>query len=198
MRIEEEIERLDGPSAIFDFSQSVLQQRAAEAKRWLYDGMQVWLDHGVDWERGGYYDSLDFWTLENTVDYKRLRVLARQIYFFALGTKWRAPGAARALEHGIRFLFSSARHPDGGYASRFALDGRVIDGKRDLYDLAFVLFALAHAYNCLGDEYLVIEAERLSDFITGSMRHRSGGFVEAVPHALPRRQNRTCTFSKRA
>ena len=167
-----------------------LDQAAARASFWLFDtAMPLWLEHGVDWTRGGFYESLTLETLEPAAAFKRLRVLTRQIYVFTEGALNGVPRAEAAVDHGLAFLLKRARHPDGGFASRQDMDGAVIDPTRDLSDLAFVLFSLAHAHRLTQAPQLKTEALALLDFIRSEMRHPAGGYVEALPPRAPRRQN---------
>jgi mannose-6-phosphate isomerase len=167
-----------------------LKAASRQATAWLYEtALPLWLEHGVDRRRGGFYEALSHHDLNPVHDYKRLRVLSRQIYVFSQGAQRGVPDAGAAVEHGLDFLLNRARHPDGGFISRLDLDGEGLDQTRDLYDLAFVLFALAHAYRLTRDGRLKAEALALLDFIQTSMRHPAGGYVEALPPRAPRRQN---------
>lgn len=169
---------------------SRLSEAASHATSWLCDtAMPLWLQHGVDWARGGFYESLTQDHLHPATEFKRLRVLTRQIYVFSEGALQGVESAREAVDHGLHFLFSHARHPDGGFASRQNLHGAIIDPTRDLYDLAFVLFALAHAHRATADPRLKQEAMSLVGFIRDEMKASSGGYLEALPHRLPRRQN---------
>lgn len=167
-----------------------LRSAAGQATSWLYGtAVPLWLERGVDRRRGGYYEALDPRDLSPVHDYKRLRVLSRQIYVFSQAARHGVPGAREAVDHGLRFLLDRARHPEGGFVSRQDMDGAALDETRDLYDLAFVLFALAHAYRLTGADELRAEALALLDFIRRAMRHPVAGYVESVPPRRPRRQN---------
>jgi mannose/cellobiose epimerase-like protein (N-acyl-D-glucosamine 2-epimerase family) len=169
---------------------TTLDAAADWASDWLYGAaMPLWLAHGVDWARGGFHESLTLEELRSEAAFKRLRVLARQIYVFSEGALHEVDQAREAVDHGLNFLFQHARHPEGGFASRQDMHGAIIDSTRDLYDLAFVLFSLAHAHRVTEDERLKQEALGLLTFIQTSMTHSSGGYVEAVPPRAPRRQN---------
>jgi mannose/cellobiose epimerase-like protein (N-acyl-D-glucosamine 2-epimerase family) len=167
-----------------------LDAASERASAWLFDtAMPLWLEHGVDWTHGGFYESLSLTDLAPAVDFKRLRVLTRQIYVFSQGALHGVPRAHSALSHGLAFLLNQARHPQGGFASRQDREGNITDPTRDLYDLAFVLFSLAHAFKATGEERLKDEAILLLAFIRSEMRHPAGGYVEALPRRTPRRQN---------
>jgi mannose/cellobiose epimerase-like protein (N-acyl-D-glucosamine 2-epimerase family) len=159
-----------------------------EARDWLRHAIAFWAAHGLDQARGGYHEYLSPGALDCAAGFRRLRVMTRQIYVFSSPLGHDVPGAAEALQVGLAQL-RKARHPEGGYASRLTLDGAILDDTRDLYDLAFVLFALCHAFARLGDPALRDEARALMGFIEAEMAHPAGGYAEAIPPRQPRRQN---------
>lgn len=148
-----------------------------------------WLAHGVDWRAGAFHESLTLGGHASTAEFRRLRVVARQIYSFSQAHRHGLPRAAEAVELGLDFLRRRARLPEGGYAWRFGLDGRVLDARRDLYDHAFVLLALAHATAVLPAAPLRALALELDDYVIHRLGHASGGYLESLPPSLPRRQN---------
>nr|WP_235913828.1 AGE family epimerase/isomerase [Pseudoroseomonas coralli] len=149
----------------------------------------LWLAHGVDWQAGAFHECLDLASLRCPATFRRLRVVTRQVFSFSLAHRHGLPRAAEAVELGIAFLRRRAAHPDGGYAWRFALDGRVLDDRRDLYDHAFVLLALASAAAVLPAAALRQEALALDAFVEHRLTHAEGGYLESLPPVLPRRQN---------
>jgi mannose/cellobiose epimerase-like protein (N-acyl-D-glucosamine 2-epimerase family) len=92
--------------------------------------------------QGGLFDSLDITNVENCANKKRLRVATRQIHVFSEAARLGVAEVAVAVSHGLDFLFSFARHPEGAFASHFNLASKQMSADRDTYDLAFVLFAL--------------------------------------------------------
>jgi mannose/cellobiose epimerase-like protein (N-acyl-D-glucosamine 2-epimerase family) len=163
---------------------------ADSAASWLRDAAwPLWLEHGVDWARGGFCESLDLETLQSPAQFRRLRVVARQVFVFAHAHAAGLPRAAEAVELGVAFLRQRARAADGGYAQRFALDGAVISDHRDLYDHAFVLLALSSASRLLPAAPLRREALALLRYLDSQFPHPQGGYLESLPPALPRRQN---------
>ncbi|MCW2387640.1 mannose-6-phosphate isomerase [Sphingobium sp. B11D3B] len=161
-----------------------------KAAEWLFEhAMPLWLSKGIDTEKGGFFGALDHDDLTNAAPVKRLRVLTRQLYVFCQGAQAGVPGARQAVEHGLQYLIDRYTHPDGGYVMSCDLDGQVADSSRDLYDLAFVLFAFAHVYRLDNDSWVKEKAESLIEFIYGQMTHPSGGYFEGIPPKYPRRQN---------
>jgi mannose-6-phosphate isomerase len=167
-----------------------LRAAIAELGTWLrVAAWPIWLARGIDRERGGFFEALSLDTKTCSADFRRLRVVARQIYVFSEAHRTGSLGAAEAVRIGLRFLERHAMHPEGGYAWRFDLDHRAIDLTRDLYDHAFVLLALSSATAVEPAEKLRPEALHLLDWIEREFPHPQGGYLESLPHSTPRRQN---------
>ncbi len=159
-------------------------------RAWLLDrALPLWLHHGIDRIRGGFHESLSHDGYACAASYRRLRVLARQTVVFSHAHRNGVPRASEAVAMGIDLLARHAALPEGGYAWRFGLDHAPIDTTRDLYDHAFVLLALAEATSVLPAATLRPRAHALLAFLDTSMAHPAGGYAEAIPAALPRRQN---------
>jgi mannose-6-phosphate isomerase len=76
-------------------------------------------------------------------------------------------------------MLSRYRRPDGLFRS--TLD--TADGSIDLYDQAFVLFALAHAYEAEGrPPELLDTAQTLLRQIEAALAHDGGGYYDGLPH----------------
>ncbi len=113
--------------------------------------------------------------------YRRMRVQARQLYVFTEAAARGVDGAG-AIAAGIhRFMTAEGAAADGGWARLLAPDGTVLDPTSDLYDLAFVLFALAHHARLTGDPAPLRQAERTLRFLRRRMALPSGGFANAAP-----------------
>lgn len=68
-------------------------------------------------------------------------------------------------------------------------DGSVADARRDTYDHAFILLALANVYQLAQDAQVRAEIDTALRFIDQRLRSPHGGFIEGLPPAMPRRQN---------
>lgn len=156
---------------------------------WLFDqALPLWAERSVD-EQGRFYEQLDFEARPVTGRPRRTRVQARQVYVFceAAALGW-APGRVIA-EKGLERLIADYRRDDRLWITATDDAGDVLEATPDLYDLAFVLFALAAAHRVLGDARarpLAIETLSAIDVLMASA---SGGWQEALPPRLPRRQN---------
>lgn len=159
---------------------SFLADTRRHAKHWLFESaLPLWWERGADHEGGGFHEKLgqDGRPIGKPV---RVRVQARQTYVYAragaLG--WTGPWQA-AMRHGLSFMLSRYPRPDGLFRS--TLD--TTDESVDLYDQAFVLFALAHAYEAEGrPPELLDTAQALLRQIEAALAHEGGGYYDGLPH----------------
>jgi mannose-6-phosphate isomerase len=162
----------------------------AVLERWLREkAWPLWLERGVDWKRGSFFEALDLEHHGCHAPFRRLRVAARQIFVFSAAHRAGLAGADRAVALGLGFLERHAAQKEGGYAWRFDLEHRVIDATRDLYDHAFVLLAFASAEGVVAGAGCRERTLALLEWIDAAFAHPAGGYAESVPPALPRRQN---------
>ena len=146
-------------------------------------------DDGWDQKRGGFVERLDKdgSPLETP---RRVLVQARQIYCYAKAAQFNwYPGAKELALKGLDYMLDKARSPDGGFVHLLNADGSVADTKRDTYDHAFVLLALANVYQLGQDAQVRAEIDTTLRFIDQRLRSPHGGFIEGLPPAMPRRQN---------
>ncbi|HWA00026.1 MAG TPA: AGE family epimerase/isomerase [Caulobacterales bacterium] len=165
----------------------------AEIRSWVFDAaLPLWGTAGVDHERGGFREELSLSGGPTETAFKRVRAQCRQVYVFSHAAMlgWRE-GAALA-EMGYDYLISKAwLGPDRGWAKSLTAEGRVLDATPDLYDIAFVLFALAWRYRASGDDGALRRMHETLDFVRKHMRPSGGdeGFWHQLPPEGPRLQN---------
>lgn len=173
-------------------SQTPPAELADQFVHWMTDcALPTWHEAGWDSRRGGFYERL--WpdgTPEEAAP-RRVRVQARQIYVFALAHQrgW-IDGKGLALK-GFDYLVGKAAHGEqaGRWATVLNPDGAVADGSCDLYDHAFILLALSHLYAITQDSQVKSYLTDTYAFIEHELGHEKGGWHEAKPDRLPRRQN---------
>lgn len=165
----------------------------ARLKRRMIDhALPLWSGEGWDRTTGGFIDRLDGDGRADVEAPRRILVQARQIYCFAKAAQmgWYPDGRAIALK-GLDYLLSKAKSPDGkpGFVHVLTPDGAVLKPRRDTYDHAFVLLALATVYSLDRDAQIRTEIDALCHFLDTQLRSPHGGFLEGLPPSMPRRQN---------
>src|SRR5690606_12407419 len=108
--------------------------------------LPFWAEHGVDREHDGFLEEIALDGAPTSCSFKRVRVICRQTYAFSHAAILGWSEGERLSRLGYEYLIEKARLPDGGWARRLSRSGEVIDSRLDLYDIAFVLFALAWRY----------------------------------------------------
>ncbi len=164
------------------------------AMAWLRDvAWPFWLARGIDrataGEPIGFHEHLSLDDHGCAAAFRRLRVVTRQTYVFSEALAAGMAEAEAAVTLGLHYLRTHAFDRAGGYHWRFDLAGCVIDPRRDLYDHAFVLLALATAARVRPSPELRAEALALDAYLQDVFRHPAGGYGESLPPSLPRRQN---------
>jgi len=171
---------------------SALHKSSARYLKWICDSaLPVWAARGWDERRGGFVERLN---LDGTPDIeamRRVRTQARQVYVYAhahaLG--W-FDGKTLALK-GFDYLVDKAWQTGGagGWVMRLNPDGSVADKTCDLYEQAFALLALSHVYRLTGDTQVKSLVGDTLNYIDETLGHTGGGWREAEPDRMLRRQN---------
>ena len=169
-----------------------LIKSAAQFSGWMRNAaLPVWAKTGWDDQRGGFHERLNLDSTPDLDAVRRVRTQARQIYVYAHAhvLDW-FDGKALAL-NGLDYLVGKAWRMGGagGWVMKLNPDGSVADKTCDLYEQAFALLALAHAYRISGDAQIKTLAGDTLAFIDETLGHTSGGWREAEPDRQPRRQN---------
>jgi mannose-6-phosphate isomerase len=170
-----------------------LKARAERLKNWIKDdAIPLWLERGINPQNGVNYErflasgELD---LESSV---RVRVQARQAFFFAAAQSrgWCEQGGAVA-QRLLAYVQKHAAHPTsgGGYTHLLDKHYQVVDTKQDLYDHAFFLLANAWVYRVTGDKSALAEAEKLVAHLDAKFASVYGGWIEGDYSYACRRQN---------
>ncbi len=166
-------------------------------RSWLLDTvMPFWAEAGVDRRNGGFIERLSLERQPEPVADRRLRVQARQIYAFSHAHMLGAPDwALSTARSGFAFLTTHGWDAEGGWHHLLTGDGTPKDRRKDTYDQAFVLFAMAWLYKAGGDRAPLDWADRTMAFLECHLADpEHGGYrEERTPDGstgrLPRRQN---------
>lgn len=161
-------------------------------RRWLFDdALPFWAQTGIDLQFGGPLEALN---LEGNasagIGFKRTRVAARQLYVYShaslLGWSDGLAIADKMFEHLCAKCWKGL---DGGWVKRIAPNGDVTDPTPDLYEYAFMLFALGWYYKASASTQALALIHSTMDIVDSKFRHPLGGFYNELPASLPRLQN---------
>ena len=167
-----------------------LSRAKTRVQDWLFrQALPLWAQAGID-AQGRFVEKLDFDGRPIANLPRRTRVQARQVYVFAEAAALGWPQGEAVARRGLDALIRDHRLEDDLWVRAVDDAGVVIDATPDLYDLAFVLFALAAAHRVLKDERALPLALSTLAAIEARMADPvHGGWQEALPPVLPRRQN---------
>lgn len=172
---------------------SRLREASARHRRWLMDAaMPRWTGLGLDPVDGAFVEAIDPAGPQAVVAERRARVQPRQIYaVIEAGRLGWAGDWASVASRALDWYLKHFRLADGTFADLVAPDGALIDGRFDLYNQAFALFALAHASAALPERRAELQAvaRRLVERLETLYRHPQAGFEESDPPSLPLRAN---------
>ena len=156
-------------------------------KRWLFDeALPRWVNHGVDWKNGGFYEELSLQGEGLDVP-KRTRVQFRQIYSFKVAYDLGYADSKlllKAIQHGVDFIFSYCALPTGAFIHSVDADGQPKQTVDDLYTQAFSLFGLASLYQCFKKPEFLERAKKLLLYLQSERRLPEGGYSEKRDKAI--------------
>ncbi len=170
-----------------------VQKLADDLTRWLTeDALPAWQAGGINSDTGECYETIDLATQQGVPRDRRARVIPRQIYSFLEGARLGWKGPSETIATRLWTWFSDTyRLPDGTFAATAAMDNTLTDARFDLYNQAFVLFALAHMADkipaCASSAEA--DAKSLVEVLVKSYKHPVIGFREDNPDRIPLRAN---------
>ncbi len=152
--------------------------------------LPFWSTTGHDGPGRAFTEHLTLEAVPADVPFRRVRVQARQIYVFSHAEVLGWTAGRRAADDAYRFLVRHGRTQAGGWVRRIGREGGALDPAADLYDIAFVLFALAWRHRATGaDEPIDLARQTVAWLDTLRIRGQPG-FENVLPvEAGPRQQN---------
>jgi mannose-6-phosphate isomerase len=159
---------------------------------WFWDdSLPLWRERAATAE-GAFVETLSLAGEANHDEPRRSRVQARQIHVFATVARVRGDSAAERVARRGFEAFLGRNCPEQGERGAVHLldpNGSVLDGRRDLYDQAFLLLACASVWRAFGDARALYLARRTLAFLDRELRSPDGGYFENDQGSGPRRQN---------
>lgn len=154
-----------------------------QTKNWLTKyACPLWLEKGIDWERGGFYENLTLQG-EPTTSPRRVMVQARQIFSTHIAMQLGiipSDQGKKAIQHGIDFILKNYSQRNGSFYH--AVDEKLnpVAKPEDLYGQSFALFGLAHAFHVLKNDSYKARAKELLNYLNRERKLPQGGFSEIL------------------
>ena len=162
--------------------------------------LPFWGSTGVDAERGGFHERLDFAGVPITDVPKRLMVQGRQLNVFChAGLLGWFPDARRLADRCVEYMIGAFYRRDGeeGFVHSLAPDGGIANPIRDSYAHAFALLGLAWYHRFTGDAQVLDIVDETLAFLDSFLASDRGGYLDALPRPiLSGGKTRTCTYSR--
>lgn len=141
-----------------------------------------WMRYAKDEARGGFYGSVSDVNEPNRVASKGLVLHARAVWTFAAA--YRHTGVQQYLaEAEAAFCFLESAFLDkinGGFYWSVDADGRVLDGKKQVYGQAFAIYGLSELYLASGHQQALDCAIRVYEKLEEKTWDKQyGGYIEA-------------------
>jgi mannose/cellobiose epimerase-like protein (N-acyl-D-glucosamine 2-epimerase family) len=153
-----------------------LSDAIAHSSRWLRErALPLWASRGYDERCNAFEEQLDFSGAPVIGVARRLMVQARQVSVFAAASLSGAfPDGATLSLRAVRAMIETYFESDGAPGWAFSADrqGRLVDGKRDLYAHAFAIFAIAWAMRLERDR-------RIENALSGTLAFLDHSFADA-------------------
>ena len=170
-----------------------LRAAASRLEHWIKnDALPLWLARGIEAKTLANYERLTPAGVPDLESSTRVRVQARQAFFFAAAYHrgW-CPEGKVVAKNLLAFVQKTATHPTagGGYTHLLNKDFVVVDTKQDLYDHAFFLLANAWCYRAFGEASYLQEADKLIAHLDARFGSAVGGWIEGDYTYACRRQN---------
>ncbi|HLJ62741.1 MAG TPA: AGE family epimerase/isomerase [Stellaceae bacterium] len=136
----------------------------------------LWAERGWDKEQGGFHERLLPDLRPAPIDYRRLTSCARQLFVFCEAAR-RTPRFRSTAEKAASYLKERFYDPSfQGFVFKLDLKGAVVDPRKDLYALSFVLFALAHYYETFDRKEVLGDALALNQLLRRHLLLPSGWY----------------------
>lgn len=129
-----------------------VQSSLSELETWVFDdALPLWSSEGFEGEYG-FTETLSLEGRRRSVGFKRSRVHARQIYVFSHAYELGYEPGLEIARAGVNFLTQNGWAPEtGGWVVSMGETGGLVDVELDLYEQAFVIFALSWWFKISGD-----------------------------------------------
>ena len=158
-----------------------LQEYKGEVSEELQRILDYWTSYTVDLEHGGFYGKL---SNDNVVEPKAPKgavLNARILWSFAAAHNLDPAHSLELADRAYQYILDHFMDQEyGGVYWTVDFEGKPLDTKKQVYAVAFTIYALSEYYIAKGDPGIIAHAISLyQDLLKHSYDHIYGGFLEA-------------------
>jgi mannobiose 2-epimerase len=168
---------------IYNMQSKSLSTFKTEIQNELEQILNWWLKYSIDQENGGFHGEISNENLPSANAPKGLVLNARILYTFSSAflitqEKSYLEAAHRAFDYLVTY-FLDQKH--GGFYWSLSFDGQKLDGKKQVYGQAFVIYALAEYYKATSNEKAITLAKNTFSLLEKhSFDSINLGYIEAL------------------
>lgn len=167
--------------ALKDYAK-ILVAYKAEMLQELKAILDYWNNYSVDQEQGGFYGSVNAENIPDKSSPRGIVLNSRILWAFSAASSYsKDPSclatATRAFEYIINYFLD---HEHGGVYWSVDNEGKLLDGRKQIYGLAFCMYGMTEYYKVTGDGMALHIAKDLFDYIEKySYDKIKDGYIEA-------------------
>jgi len=166
-----------------NYSAEMLKKYKVELRQELDDILEYWINNVVDRTNGGFYGSVSNNNVQDELADKGVVLNSRILWAFSAAADFTEnshykEAATRAFEY-IQQYFIDQQY--GGVYWSVDSKGKMLDGKKQIYGLAFCIYGLVEYYKLTGNETALALAKKIFQKIElYSHDTINGGYTEAL------------------
>jgi mannobiose 2-epimerase len=160
----------------------VLQQYKQELHEELFQILEYWMKYTVDDQNGGFYGSVNNENVAETNAPKGIVLMSRICWSFSAAYRYsKQPQYYEMADRAFQYIFSHfIDHEHGGVFWSVDAKGKMHEGKKQTYGLAFCIYGLTEFYKISNNKTALNTAIDLYNYIEKkSFDTERNGYVEA-------------------
>ena len=165
-----------------DINSGILTRYKSEMKEELSTILSYWMSYTVDKEQGGFYGSINNENIPDRIAPKGIVLNSRILWTFSAAYEFTEEQShLNTAETAFNYIISHfIDHEYGGVFWSVNPAGEMMDGRKQIYGLAFCIYGMAAYYKASGNGMALHFAKDLYNSIERySFDEKKGGYIEA-------------------
>ncbi|MEQ1797882.1 MAG: AGE family epimerase/isomerase [Lacibacter sp.] len=165
-----------------DISSDILTQYKSEMKEELNTILSYWMKYTIDKEQGGFYGSINNENIPDRTAPKGIVLNSRILWTFSAAYEFtKEQSHLNTAETALSYIIDHfIDHEYGGVFWSVNPAGKMMDGRKQIYGIAFCIYGMAAYYKASGNGIALHFAKDLYNCIEQySFDEKKGGYIEA-------------------